>query len=125
MRAWCAAALVALTTPAAADAMSVAQFLQKAKALQAQGVFALASPDVDLLKDEMRGITRDYRANLAAAKKAGRTPHSCPPAPGTPESKINPMELIRELETIPVAQRGKSMKTAFYGIMKRRYPCKG
>ena len=124
MKAWCAVALVALAIPAAADAMTVAQFLAKAKGLQAQGLFALTSPDVDVLKNEMRGITRDYRADIAAARKAGRKPHSCPPAPGTPESKINPMELIRELETIPVAQRGKSMKTAFYGIMKRRYPCR-
>lgn len=125
MKRWYVVALAALTVPATADAMTVAQFLAKAKALEAQGIFALASPDVDVLKTEMRGITRDYRADLAAQKKAGRKPHSCPPAPGTPESKINPMELIRELETIPVAQRNKSMKTAFYGIMQRRYPCKG
>jgi hypothetical protein len=33
-------------------------------------------------------------------------------------------EFLAELERVPVAQRGMSMRTAFYAMMKRRYPCR-
>lgn len=115
-----AAALCLVAAPA--QAMTVAEFLAKAKALQSRGLLAIGSPDIKLLKDEMQGIADGYRADLEAARKAGRKPHSCPPPKG--QVKMDGKQLFAELEKIPVAQRGMSMKTAFYGIMKRRYPCK-
>lgn len=115
-----AAALCIVALPA--EAMSVAQFLAKAKALQAKGIFAMGSPDIQLLKDEMQGVANAYRSDILAARTAGRKPHSCPPPKG--QAKMNSKDLLAELERIPPAQRGMSMKTAFYGIMKRRYPCK-
>ena len=105
-----------------AQAMSVAEFLARARALQAQGVLATLSPDLDLLRGEVRGIVRSYRADLAAAKAAGRTPHSCPPNGAIP--RLTPDQMLRELERIPQSQRRMSMKAAFYGYMKRRYPCR-
>jgi len=32
-------------------------------------------------------------------------------------------ELLAEFQKIPPARRGISVKTAFYAIMQRRYPC--
>ncbi|WP_240700042.1 hypothetical protein [Sphingomonas gei] len=108
--------------PTAAQAMSVAQFLAKAKALQAQGALALLSPDAELLKREVSAIRAAYTADLRAARAAGRTPHSCPPETGKP--KLNPRQMLAELEKIPRAKRGMSMKAAVYAYMKRTYPCR-
>ncbi|WP_044334153.1 hypothetical protein [Sphingomonas hengshuiensis] len=105
-----------------AQAMTVAQFLAKANALKAQGMTAMFSPDVALLKNEVAGISNAYRADLEAARIAGRKPHSCPPPKG--QVKMGSSDLIAELEKIPPAQRGMSMKRAFYAIMQRRYPCR-
>jgi hypothetical protein len=111
-----------LCTALPAQAMTVAEFLAKAHALQARGVFAMGSPDIKLLTDEMDGIRAAYRADLARAAAAHRPPHSCPPPVG--QSKMSSAEFIAELDRIPVAQRGMSMRTAFYAMMKRRYPCR-
>jgi hypothetical protein len=105
-----------------AVAMSVAEFLARARALQAQGVLATLSPDLDLLRGEVRGIVRSYRADLASAKAGGREPHSCPPGGGIP--RLSPDQMLRELERIPPSQRRMSMKAAFYAYMKRHYPCR-
>lgn len=119
-----AAAAVMTLAPVAAQAMSVAEFLEKAHRLQAKGIFAPLYDDFKILKAEIKGITRGYRAEIAADKAAGRAPHSCPPAKGTPQAKIKPEALLAELDRIPQAQRGMSMKSAFYGFMKKRYPCR-
>ncbi len=115
-----AAALCCVALPA--EAMTVAQFLAKAHALQAQGVLALTSPDLKLLQDEMHGIADAYRHDVDAAKAAHRSPSSCPPLKG--QAKLTSTELIGELERIPSAQRGMDLKPAFYAIMRRRYPCR-
>ena len=115
-----AAALCIVAMPA--QAMTVAEFLAKAKALQARGMFAIGSPDIALLRGEMKAIADAYRGDIAAARAAGRTPHSCPPPKG--QAKLNSKQLIAALEKIPEARRGMSMKTAFYAMMQRRYPCR-
>ncbi|MES2443644.1 MAG: hypothetical protein V4574_12505 [Pseudomonadota bacterium] len=115
-----AAALLCAAVPA--QAMTVAEFLAKAHALQARGLLAIGSPDIKLLQDEVEGIRTAYRADLARAAAAHRPPHSCPPPQG--QSRMSSSEFIAELERIPAARRGISMRTAFYAIMKRRYPCR-
>jgi hypothetical protein len=112
-----------LLVPVSAQAMTVAEFLAKANALKAKGFMALGSPDIKLLKGEMEGVANAYRADIVAARQAGRTPHSCPPPKG--KAKIGSKELMAEFESIPAAQRGMSVKSAFYAMMKKRYPCKG
>lgn len=107
---------------APASAMTVAEFLAKAKALQARGMLAAFSSDVSLLRNEMAAISAGYRADLEVARVAGRKPHSCPPPKG--QVKLPPKAFIAELENIPPARRSISMKAAFYGIMARRYPCR-
>lgn len=114
------AALV--TLPATAQAMSVAEFLGKVNALKAKGIFAMGSPDIKLLTDEMKGVAAAYRADIDGARSAGRTPHSCPPPKGT--AKLSSKDVLAEFEAIPAAQRGMSTKAAFYALMKKRFPCK-
>lgn len=117
-----AAIVLGLTAPTAAQAMSVAQFLAKVKALQAQGAFAALSPDAELVRREVAAIRTAYTADLRAARAAGKTPHSCPPETGKP--KLSPKQMLAELEKIPPAKRGMSMKAAVYAYMKRTYPCR-
>lgn len=112
-------AVALLIVPASAQAMTVHDFLAKANALKKRGVFALMSPDIGVLKAEVAGIMTDYRADAAFARRAGR-PLACPP-PG--ERKMSQAAFLEALEAIPPAQRGMSMKAAFYGILKKRYPC--
>lgn len=118
------AALFALTFTTAAQAMTVAEFLDKAHRLQSKGLFAPFYDDFKLLKAEIRGITLGYHQDIAAAKAAGKQPESCPPARNSPESKLKPEVLLAELDKIPPAQRGISMKTAFYAFMRNHYPCR-
>lgn len=115
-------AVMILAVPNAAQAMTVAQFLAKAKALQARGALGLLSPDAELLKHEVAAIRAAYTADLRAARAAGKTPHSCPPETGKP--RLNPKQMLAELEKVPVAKRGMSMKAAVYAYMKRTYPCR-
>jgi hypothetical protein len=115
-------AVMILAVPNAAQAMTVAQFLAKAKALQARGALGLLSPDAELLKHEVAAIRAAYTADLRAARAAGKTPHSCPPETGKP--RLNPKQMLAELEKIPPAKRGMSMKAAVYAYMKRTYPCR-
>jgi hypothetical protein len=116
-------ASAALLLPASAQAMSVAEFLAKANALKAKGFLAMGSPDIKLLRTEVERASDAYRSDLATTKAAGRAPHSCPPPKG--KARIGSKELIAEFEAIPAAQRGISVKSAFYAMMKKRFPCKG
>jgi hypothetical protein len=115
------AAALAVSVAVPAQAMSVAEFLARARALQAMGALAPLYPDYELLRGEMRGIVAAYRADINAARAAGRPPHSCPPS-ASPQ--ITAERLLAELERLPLAQRRMSMKAAFYGYMKRHYPCR-
>lgn len=112
-----------LVLPASAQAMSVAEFLAKANALKAKGFLAIGSSDIKLLRTEVERASDAYRSDLASAKAAGRAPHSCPPPKG--KAKIGSKELMAEFEAIPAAKRNISVKTAFYAMMKKRFPCKG
>ncbi len=112
-----------MLVPTAAQAMTVAEFLAKANALKAKGFLAIGSSDIKLLRTEVERASDAYRSDLTSAKAAGRAPHSCPPPKG--KAKIGSNELLAEFEKIPTAQRGISVKSAFYAMMKRRFPCKG
>jgi hypothetical protein len=122
MRAVIAAAAIGgllLATPAIAE-MSVATFLAKADGLKAKGMLAMVSPDMGIIRAEMKTVTTDYRTQLHADRAAGRKPQSCPP----PQSKMDSEELMGYFRAIPAPQRPKlSVKTAFYGLMKKKYPC--
>lgn len=117
------AAVVAFL-PVAAQAMSVAEFLAKTDALKAQGLLAMASPDIGLLRDDIAVASDAYRAGLAKQVAAGRKPSSCPPPKGT--AKISSDDIIAAFRAIPAGRRAQmSTKAAFANFMTKRYPCKG
>lgn len=114
-------AVTAILLPVAAQAMTVQEFLNKADALKAQGVLALASPDIALLRDEVKAAGAAYRADLAREAAAGKKPSSCPPPVG--KTGITSDEIIKEFRALPPAQRKLSVKQAWVGLMTKRYPC--
>ncbi len=111
-----------LAPPAVAGSgdMNVATFLAKADALKARGMGALGSPDIKILYGEANAAGKTYRETIAADKKAGRTPHSCPPK----TASLNSEQLLAHLRTYPAAVRPKTtITTAMFDAMKKRYPC--
>ncbi len=116
-------AVAAAMAPVAAQAMTVAEFLAKAAALKQQGMLAIASPDIGLLTEEIKAAGADYRKGLAAQVAAGKKPNSCPPPVG--KTGIGSNDLITYFSSLPPAKRTISVKTAFVGLMRQRFPCKG
>jgi hypothetical protein len=116
-----AGVLALLVLPAAADAMTVAQFLAKAKALEAKGAAGATSSDRIALRDEIQTVATAYRADLDAASVAGEMPRACPPPKG--KAKIDPGTLIAAFQEIPRAKRKMSVQSAFNSFMDKRYPC--
>ena len=105
---------------AAPGDMSVATFLEKADKLKSRGPLALLSGDMKVLRREGEASGKAYRARIAADKKAGRTPHSCPPEKISMDSD----QMLAHLRTYPTSRRGSvSMRQAFADLMKKRYPC--
>jgi hypothetical protein len=114
-------AATALLISSGAQAMSVADFLTKADALKAKGIFAMMSSDIGLLKAEIGGAGKAYRADLNARKVAGQPAPSCPP----PKVSMDSDQLIAYFRSIPATQRPTtSVNTAFAGMMAQRFPCK-
>lgn len=79
-------------------------------------MLAMMSPDIGLLKKEMGAVTTNYRNEIKAAREAGRPAHSCPPA----QAKMNSDELIAHFRSLPPTT---GLKTGFYSLMKKKYPC--
>ena len=120
---WLAMAVAIAVFPLSAQAMTVNQFLGKIDGLKAKGIGALFSPDIGLLKSEMRGVVADYQADVKLARVEGRTPPGCPPEKDNSGAKFGKDEFIDELRALPPARRGMSVKSAFYAMMRKRYPC--
>jgi hypothetical protein len=106
-----------------AAAMSVAEFLQKADALQAKGMMAMFSQaEIKLLMDEAKGAAAAYRDD--AAKAQGRRDPSlgCPPPKG--KARLTSDDLLKGFRALPAErQASTSVKAGFYELMKSRYPC--
>lgn len=114
-------ALALMLVPVAAQSMTVDEFLAKAAALKAKGMAAMMSPDLGLVRDEVKAASLAYRAEIDAARAAGKPPRACPPPKG--KARIDAGTLIASFETIPPARRGMSVKAAFYSFMDKRFPC--
>ena len=113
------ATLAAPAVPEPAD-LPLATFQAKADALKAKGLGALGAPDIKLLYGEANAAGKTYRETIAADKKAGRAPHSCPPK----KAALNSDQLLAHLRTYPAAVRPKTtITTAMFDVMKKRYPC--
>jgi hypothetical protein len=112
-------AAVATMAPAAAQAMSVDQFLARAKALKAKGMMALLSPDIGVLKAEMADAVKALQAEKAARKAAGKPPRVCAPE----AARLTQDEMLGGLAALPPAQRAGSLKDGVSQVMMRRFPC--
>jgi len=115
------AVLALMAVPVAAQAMTVNEFLAKTSALQAKGFAGMLSPDLTLLRNEIKTAATAYRAELDASQAAHRKPRSCPPPKG--QAKVDSDTLMASFKAIPPAKRTISVKAAFYGFMDKRYPC--
>jgi hypothetical protein len=115
------AVILPLSLAVPASAMPVSEFLPKADKMMNAGMGAMFSEHRKTVMAEMKAVTNGYRADIQAARAAGKTPPSCPPAKG--KGKLNGKEFIAHLKTIPAAQHNMEVKTAFHGFMKKKYPC--
>ena len=115
-----AIALCASATPVFAQNMPASTFLEKADALKAKGPLAMFSSDIGILKSEVQAAALSYRSDRKAAQTAGRKPEVCPPE----KFRLNSDELIESFRAIPVEARPRTtVKQAWIGYMKRKYPC--
>jgi hypothetical protein len=112
-------ALGLLSFSTAAQAMTADTFYNKAVHLKKQGMAAIFSSDVTVLKKEMQAAVKSVKAENAAAAAKG-VPLYCAP----PKVAINSDEVITEFGNIP-AQRRKNMsvRAAWREIAIRKYPC--
>ena len=114
-------ALGLLSMAGAALAMPVSEFLPRAERLKAKGAAAMFSSDLRPVMAEVKRVGRAYRADIEAARAAGRPTRSCPPPKG--KSKLDADDFLRHLRAIPAAERRMDMTEAFHRYMARRYPC--
>lgn len=112
---------IAAVVPTAAQAMTVETFLAKAKALQSGGLFSATSPDLALVRSEIRDAAIAYRTRVEADRVAGRPPRSCPPPTG--KAKIDAKKLVVAFDSLPPAERSQPVTSAFIATMERLYPC--
>lgn len=114
-----AAALAIAFVPALAFAMTTGEFVAKADKLKAQGMMAMMSSDVSLLRDEIKTVGQAWRTDVDAARAKGRTDMGCPPPKG--KSQMRSEELIASFRSMPPAT---PVKTAFYRHMAKKFPCR-
>lgn len=117
----CIAITLTLSMAVPASAMPVSEFLPKADKLMNAGMGAMFSKHRKPVMAEMDKVTTGYRADIKAARAAGKATSSCPPPKG--KGKLNGKEFIGYLKTIPATQRDMEVKTAFHRFMATKYPC--
>ena len=106
---------------AAASAMPVSTFLNKANALKKKGPLAMFSGDLKLLMTQVKTDAGELRSERLAAKAAGTRPAFCPPEGG---AKLTDKDILVAMEAVPAAQRmSTSTKDALKGYLARRHPC--
>jgi hypothetical protein len=119
---WMLAALLIALPATSAQAMKVAQFLQKADALEHKGMMALFSSDYKLLKSEVEADVGALRQERLAAQAAGRRQAYCP-VDGQPG--LNSNEILAAFRTIPAAKRDRvEVKDALRALLARKFPCR-
>lgn len=115
-----AVAAIPANALAAPGDMTLDKFLPVAERVQAKGMAAMFSSDLKTLRGEVEGASTRYRARIDGDRKAGRSPHSCPPKKGS----MNSEQLLTHMRSYPANTHSKiTVKSAFYDLMKREYPC--
>jgi len=121
---------IGLGAAAPASALTVEEFLTRAQTLKAKGMMAVFhKKEINALVEEMKGITQAYKVDHDRAAPAGDPALGCPPPPGSaaskdPKNRMTSDQFLGSLAAIPKEKRERtSVKTAFYDIMRTRYPC--
>ena len=112
-------AIMTLQWTSPVHAMTVNEFLPKAEKLVSGGIGAMFSKHKKPVMAEMKAVTTGYRADIKAAKTAGKQTRSCPPK----KASMNVKEFLTHLQSIPKAERTMQVKTAFHNFMAKKYPC--
>lgn len=122
--------LTAVMASSPASAMTVDEFLTRAETLKAKGMMAIFhKKEIKALVDEMKAVNAAYKADYAKAQPAGNPALGCPPAPNSaaakdPKNRMSSDELLKSFSAIPKDQRQRtSVKTAFYDLVTKRWPC--
>lgn len=113
------AATVVALAPSLALAMTTGEFVAKADKLKAKGMMAMMSPEIGVLRAEMKTVGEAYRADVTAARAKGRTDLGCPPPKG--KASVKSDELIASLRAMPPSL---SVKAGFYRMMAQKFPCR-
>jgi hypothetical protein len=66
---------------------------------------------------------RQLRAEQIAAQRAGRKVGYCMPEQN--KARVGSNEVLGHFRSIPAAERNQSVKAAFAGLMRKKYPCAG
>lgn len=114
-----AAGLVSVTVPAMAT-MTTGQFVTRARALQAQGVTALLTPDFQTLRAEAQAATGQLKAERDARKAAGKPPIACIPD----GQSIGITDMLDGLDALPAADKKLPLKDGYAHVLAKRFPCR-
>ena len=116
MRVLLLAALAALGLSAPLEAMTVQEFVTRGDALQAKGMFALFSDELETLRLEFRPGAKAWRAQVKTAQ---------PPVCAPPKVTLQPEDILALLKQVPPAERPNiDVRTAVIREMNARYRCK-
>lgn len=118
-RALVAAGLVSLAVPAL-GAMTTGQFVTRARALQAQGVTALLTPEFQTLRGEAQAATASLKADRDARKAAGKPPIACIPE----GQSIGITDMLDGLDALPAADKKLPLKDGYARVLAKRFPCR-
>ena len=113
----CAVA-VAVAAPASA-AMTTGTFVTRARALQAQGMTAVLSPDFQTLRGEANAATQQLKADRAARAAAGKKPIACVPE----GQSIGILDMLNGLDALSPAEKRLPLKDGYAHVLAKRFPC--
>ncbi|MEZ5710583.1 MAG: hypothetical protein R3E02_14480 [Blastomonas sp.] len=111
----CAALLL---IAAGGSEMTAGEFLTGMNKVEAQGMTAIFSSDAKKLKAETERVIKLYDGEVAK----GSRDYGCPPPKG--KRKLTGDELKAHISGLSASQKAQPYRLAFYGLMKKKYPCK-
>jgi hypothetical protein len=114
-----ALAAILAAAPASA-AMTTGTFITRARALQAQGMTAVLSPDFQTLRGEAQDATQQLRAERAARQAAGKKPIACVPE----GQSIGILEMLDGLDALSPAEKKLPLKDGYAHVLAKRFPCR-
>ncbi len=123
-------ALAAGLHAAPASAMTAEEFLTRAQALKARGMMAIfQKKEIDALVGEIKLASEAYAVDRKKALPGVDPALGCPPpanskAAKEPKNRMTSDQFLTRLAAIPKEERQRaSMKTAYYEIIRARFPC--